>query len=95
MKPFTEKVREHRGQLGLSQQELADKAGIGVRTLTYYECGKRFPQAAQLYKLAKAVITDRESAAQLHASELADYIPRVLDFLSLYRGSTLRKDLVS
>ena len=44
---------------------------------------------------AKAVITDRESAAQLHASELADYIPRVLDFLSLYRGSTLRKDLVS
>ena len=48
MKPFTEKVREHRGQLGLSQQELADKAGIGVRTLTYYECGKRFPQAAQL-----------------------------------------------
>ena len=55
MKPFTEKVREHRGQLGLSQQELADKAGIGVRTLTYYECGKRFPQAAQLYKLAKAL----------------------------------------
>ena len=37
MKPFTEKVREHRGQLGLSQQELAEKAGIGVRTLTYYE----------------------------------------------------------
>ena len=55
MKPFTEKVREHRGRLGLSQQELADKAGIGVRTLTYYECGKRFPQAAQLYKLAKAL----------------------------------------
>ena len=55
MKSFTEKVREHRGQLGLGQQELADKAGIGVRTLTYYECGKRFPQAAQLYKLAKAL----------------------------------------
>ena len=55
MKSFTEKVKEHRGQLGLSQQELADKAGIGVRTLTYYECGKRFPQAAQLYKLAKAL----------------------------------------
>ena len=35
MKPFTEKVREHRGQLGLSQQELADKAGIGVRTVSY------------------------------------------------------------
>ena len=26
-----------------------------MRTLTYYECGKRFPQAAQLYKLAKAL----------------------------------------
>ena len=55
MKSFTEKVREHRGRLGLSQQQLAEKAGIGVRTLTYYECGKRFPQAAQLYKLAKAL----------------------------------------
>lgn len=55
MKFFTEKVKEHRGQLGLSQQELANKAGIGVRTLTYYEQGKRSPQAAQLYKLASAL----------------------------------------
>ena len=29
MKPFKEKVKEHRGQLGLSQKQLAEKAEIG------------------------------------------------------------------
>lgn len=55
MKAFKDKVRDHRGQLGLSQKQLAEKAGIGYRTIITYEAGDRFPQAAQLYKLAKAL----------------------------------------
>ena len=55
MKAFKDKVREHRGQLGLNQKQLAEKAGIGYRTIVTYEAGDRFPQAAQLYKLAKAL----------------------------------------
>lgn len=55
MKSFNEKVKEHRGILGLSQKQLAEKSGIGYRTITSYESGERFPQPAQLYKLAKTL----------------------------------------
>ncbi|HCA34404.1 MAG TPA: XRE family transcriptional regulator, partial [Lachnospiraceae bacterium] len=55
MKSFKDKIRECRGKLGLSQKELAERSGIGYRTITSYESGQRFPQPAQLYKLAKAL----------------------------------------
>ena len=55
MKSFKDKVKEHRGILNLSQKQLAEKSGIGYRTITSYESGERFPQSAQLYKLAKAL----------------------------------------
>lgn len=55
MKSFSEKVKEQRAMLGLSQKELAQKAGIGYRTITAYEAGDCFPRAATMYKLAKAL----------------------------------------
>ena len=55
MKGFSEKVKEQRARLGLSQKELAQKAGIGYRTITAYEAGDCFPRAATMYKLAKAL----------------------------------------
>ena len=54
MASFQEKVKEHRGLLGLTQKQLAERAGIGYRTVVTYESGERIPHAAQLYKLAKA-----------------------------------------
>ena len=99
MKPFTEKVREHRGQLGLSQQELADKAGIGVRTLTYYECGKRFPQAAQLYKLAKALgvsteyLKNDEIEDPSFCMDRMDYVEEMLrENQALFAGGTISEE---
>lgn len=55
MASFQEKVKEHRGLLGLTQKQLAERAGIGYRTVVTYESGERLPHAAQLYKLAKAL----------------------------------------
>jgi len=52
MKSFGAKVKEQRGNLGLSQKQLAEKAGMGIRTITSYELGERKPYQAQLYKLA-------------------------------------------
>ncbi len=60
MKSFPEKVKEQRGQLGISQKELAERAAIGIRTITAYERGECFPQAAQLYKLARALDVSTE-----------------------------------
>ena len=50
MKSFGAKVKEQRGNLGLSQKQLAEKAGMGIRTITSYELGERKPYQAQLYK---------------------------------------------
>lgn len=55
MVSFQDKVKDRRGLLGLTQKQLAEKAGIGFRTIVTYESGERFPHAAQLYKLAKAL----------------------------------------
>lgn len=43
MKSFGAKVKEQRGNLGLSQKQLAEKAGMGIRTITSYELGERKP----------------------------------------------------
>ena len=53
MKSFGAKVKEQRGNLGLSQKQLAEKAGMGIRTITSYELGERKPYQAQLYKLLR------------------------------------------
>ena len=60
MKSFSEKVRDRRAQLDMSQKQLADKAGIAERTIGGYETGTRVPRAAQLYKLAKALEVSTE-----------------------------------
>lgn len=55
MKTFREKLIARRGELGLSQAQLGELAGLGKRTITSYETDGRIPHAAQLYKLAKAL----------------------------------------
>lgn len=52
---FKEKLIARRGELGLSQAQLSEKAGIGKRTITSYETDGRLPHPAQLYKLARAL----------------------------------------
>lgn len=80
---FKDKVKEHRGRLGLSQKELAEKAGIGFRTLVTYEAGERFPQSAQLYKLARALgvsteyLKDDSIEDPAYGLERMDYVEQV------------------
>lgn len=52
---FKDKVKTLRGRLGISQKQLAENAGLGFRTVVSYESGERFPQSAQLHKLATAL----------------------------------------
>jgi len=39
----------------MTQKELAEKAGISVRTLQYWESGQRSPTIKMLYKVADAL----------------------------------------
>ena len=80
---FKDKVREQRGRLGLSQKQLAEKSGIGFRTIVTYESGERFPQSAQLYKLAKALgvsteyLKDDSVEDPMFGIERMDYVEEV------------------
>lgn len=53
--PTGEKIKALRKQSGLSQVELAAKAGIAVNSLRLYEAGKREPKIDAVARLADAL----------------------------------------
>lgn len=46
---FGDKIRKLREQRNWAQSELAKKAGMSLRTVQYYESGKRYPQRRDVY----------------------------------------------
>lgn len=46
---FGEKVRELRKKNGMTQAELAKRAGLGLKTITNYESGATYPQNREVY----------------------------------------------
>ena len=55
MKTFSEKVRDARLQLGLSQTQLGEAVGISLRAIVSYEKGEKKPRPGTMLKLAKAL----------------------------------------
>lgn len=55
MRKEIEVIKKHRKKIGLTQAELADKAGIGRSTLAQYEAGDRNPKKDALEKIAQAL----------------------------------------
>jgi transcriptional regulator with XRE-family HTH domain len=55
MKTFSEKVKDARAVLGISQSALAEKVGVSLRTILSYETTDSRPRAGTLIKLAKAL----------------------------------------
>lgn len=56
-----ERIKALRREKGLSQVELAARAGIAVNSLRLYEAGKREPKVDAITKLAKALgVTKQE-----------------------------------
>jgi len=49
------RVKELRNKLGISQEELADLAGLDRTYITSVECGKRNISIVNIEKLAKAL----------------------------------------
>lgn len=88
---FKDKVKEQRGRLGLSQKQLAEKSGIGFRTIVTYESGERFPQSAQLYKLAKALGVSTEYLKDDNIDDPMFGIER-MDYVEEIRKTTGKKD---
>ena len=55
MKTIAEKIRDQRLALDLTQQELADRAGITNRTISNYETGAAKPRGIQLRRLCEVL----------------------------------------
>ena len=55
MKPFTDKVRDARIELGMTQTQLGEAVGVSLRTILAYEKGEKKPQQATMLKLAKVL----------------------------------------
>jgi len=55
MAHFGTKLREAREQLGLTQEQVAQRSGVHATEVSRMEAGKRDPQVSTLRRLAKAV----------------------------------------
>ncbi len=56
MAPLKEKLRTERRRAALTQEELAEKAGVGIATIARIEGGRmEEPRVSTLRKLAKAL----------------------------------------
>lgn len=54
LKELAKRVKLMRVETGLTQNKLAEKAGITTSTLSFLENGLKVPQATTLIKVAKA-----------------------------------------
>jgi transcriptional regulator with XRE-family HTH domain len=54
-KPTGEKVRALRRERGWLQQELADRAGVNMQTVSNVETGRHDPELPTLLKIARAL----------------------------------------
>jgi transcriptional regulator with XRE-family HTH domain len=74
---FAEVLRQLRSKAGLTQDQLAEKCGLGLGTIRDYEQGKREPLLATAVKLAAALGTDCRAFAECVGTEqTAEPAPR-------------------
>ena len=67
--PFGALLKRHRGAAGISQEELAARAGVGVRTISDLERGvARWPYPSTVTLLAEALQVDEAQRAALEAA---------------------------
>jgi uncharacterized protein len=76
-------VRELRRAAGLTQQELASRAGVAQPNIAAYETGQRVPSAAMVARL-------RAAAPPRPSHVLADYRDKILAVARNHKASDVR-----
>ena len=70
---FGEKLRRARKEKGLTQAELANQAGLGLRTIIAYEKGETYPQKRSTYQTLADILGVQ--AVDLHNEETTTNTP--------------------
>lgn len=74
---FSENLRKHRMERGLSQQQLADKLFVDRSSIAHWEIGRRMPDASILPRIAEALDLDMTSFVD-HAEDGDADCPNVI-----------------
>lgn len=69
-------LRGHRLAAGLTQEELTDRAGLGVRTVQALEAGESRPRGETVQRLAQALALSDEQRARLAAASAVGARPQ-------------------
>ena len=69
---FGHRMRTHRLRLGLSQDDLAQRAGVDVKTVGNIEAGRTRPRPSTVRLLVDALQLDGDDRADLYARASAD-----------------------
>lgn len=85
MEKFIERLKELRAQKGLSQAQLAKATGLSQSAITYWETGKRIPNAYAVIILARFFDVSTDYLSEI-IEELNDQ-----DMLKSQRISDLEK----
>ncbi len=102
---FAERLKEKRTDLGLSQAELAKRAGITARTIQHYEAGTRKPvnidmvtKIAEVLGTSSEYLLGREGTIVTEAYEMGgaraarDVDTIISEVSALFAGGTLSED---
>ena len=71
---MSHKIRSFRVSAGLSQSALARRVGVSVRTVNYWEHGKRRPRGENIQALAAALRMTPRSLLRALADQDADLL---------------------
>ncbi|MBO4368401.1 MAG: helix-turn-helix transcriptional regulator [Clostridia bacterium] len=74
---FAEKLREMRKQKGWSQEELAEKLGVSLRTIVNYEKGQTYPRNRKLYDKIAELFGINNDELQTETDEFMTFVGEV------------------
>ena len=87
---FAETLKEKRMAKGLSQQKLADAAGVSLRSICNYESGEREPGIAVLRRLADSLGTTSEILIGSERDVEVDDV--ITDLHALFAGGEMSEE---
>ena len=97
MKSSSEKIRARRIEMQLTQTELAQKAGITMRTVSKYETGAANPRGLNLHRLSEvlglseAYLTNPEIEDPSYGLEEAPYVCEVRSVYGRKAGADMQQ----
>jgi transcriptional regulator with XRE-family HTH domain len=86
---FNEKLREMRKKAKLSQQALAEKAGLSRRSLQYYESGQIAPDMETLRKLCSVLQCSIRELVEETPSDTEDFRALAQDMALAFSGGKI------